>query len=150
MVLSKPQRAKVAERRAEAIGLRLAGMDWDTIATRLHYADKAAACKDVSRALAARLEEEGRAVEEYREVELMRLDRLQAAAWPAALAGDVRSIEAVLRLMIGRWKLLGLEAPVRAEVLTIDAINAEIQSLSGQVGGGDPVGEVAGPPAIEA
>ena len=49
------------------------------------------------------------AVDEYREVELTRLDALQSACWDAALAGDLRAISAALRVIEQRCRLLGLE-----------------------------------------
>ncbi len=51
------------------------------------------------------------AVEEYRELELARLDALQAAHWPQAVAGSVRSADLVLRVIDRRIKLLGLDQP---------------------------------------
>ena len=49
--------------------------------------------------------------EEYRELELARLDALQAAHWPQAVAGSVRSADLVLRVIDRRIKLLGLDQP---------------------------------------
>lgn len=42
-------------------------------------------------------------------MELDRLDRLQRAVWPTAMTGDVRSVEAVLKVIDKRTKLLGLD-----------------------------------------
>ena len=49
------------------------------------------------------------AVTEYRELELARLDALQAAHWPQAVAGSVRSADRVQRVIDRRMKLLGLD-----------------------------------------
>jgi hypothetical protein len=110
---SKAQRAKTAERRAKAIALRLAGLDYPVIAQRLGYSSRQAAAKDVERALATNLAEVGRSADELREIELMRLDRLQAAAWQKAVTngGDLRAIDTVLRIIDRRCKLLGLDGP---------------------------------------
>jgi hypothetical protein len=51
-----------------------------------------------------------------RGLELERLDALHAACWPAALAGHLRSIDTVLRIMRRRAALLGLDAPRRHHV----------------------------------
>uniref|UniRef100_UPI001B80034B hypothetical protein n=1 Tax=Amycolatopsis pretoriensis TaxID=218821 RepID=UPI001B80034B len=40
-----------------------------------------------------------------RALELMRLDRLQAAAWPAVLKGDLRAIDTVVRIISTRAKI---------------------------------------------
>lgn len=113
---SRAQRAKTAERRAQAIQLRLSGVDWQTIADRLGYSDRAAACKDVSRALETNQKAAEKAGEDYRVLELARLDRLQAALWAQALHGDHKAVDTLLRLMQRRAKMLGLdEAPDGAD-----------------------------------
>lgn len=43
-------------------------------------------------------------------MEVSRLDSLQNAVWPAAMAGDTRSVESALKIISQRAKLLGLEA----------------------------------------
>lgn len=116
MPASKAQRAKTADRRGKAIALRLAGMDWQTIADRLDYASRGAACVDVNRALEANLAEQSQAADTLREVETLRLDRLQAAAWPSAVKGDLKAIDTVLKVIDRRIKLQGLDMPLRAEL----------------------------------
>jgi hypothetical protein len=133
MPASKAQRAQTAERRGKAIALRLAGLDYETIAQRLGYSGRAAAYKDIERALAANLAQERASSEELRKVELLRLDRLQAAAWQAAATGDLRAIETVLKVIDRRCKLLGLDAPVRSRVEIVDdelaqALVAQLES----------------------
>lgn len=149
MAASKAQRAVTAERRAKAITLRLAGMDYSTIADRLGYSNRAAACKDITRALAVNLAELGRTADELREVELTRLDRLQAAAWAPAVGGDLRSIETVLRVIDRRCKLLGLDAPVRAEVWTISDIDAQIRALADELADRAETETPASPAGVE-
>lgn len=136
MPASKAQRAATAKRRAQAVAMRMAGLDYQTIADRLEYKTRQAAAKDVERALAANLAEVTRTAEEFREVERMRLERLQAAAWQAAVGGDLKAIETCLRIIDRRCKLLGLDAPQRHEVLTLDALDAEIQRLEKELGKG--------------
>jgi hypothetical protein len=121
--------ALVSKRRAQAIALRMAGMDYATIAERLDYASPQAASKDLYRAMRSYREEEESKVEEWRQLESQRLDRLQAAAWGKALKGDLKAIETVLKVISQRSKLLGLDMPLRAEV-------------SGPNGGAVPVGPV--------
>lgn len=137
MSASRAQRAKTAERRGRAIALRLAGLEYQAIADRLGYASRQAARVDVERALQANLAEESRQADLLRQVELQRLDRLQAAAWPAAAGGDLRAIDTVLKVIDRRCKLLGLDAPIRAEVMTIDAIEANIAALTAQLAAND-------------
>lgn len=144
MPASKAQRAKTAERRAKAVAMRLAGVDYETIAQRLGYASRGAAYTDIDRALQARLAEQHQGAHVLRQQELARLDRLQAAAWTAAASGDLKAIETVLKVIDRRCKLLGLDAPVRHEVVTLDAIDAEIARLTAELAGTGEAGEAAG------
>ena len=50
----------------------------------------------------------GAAVEDYRQTELARVDALQEALWPAAMTGDVTALEATLKVIESRCRLLGL------------------------------------------
>lgn len=127
MPASKAQRAKTADRRGKAIALRLAGMDWQTIADRLDYSSRAAACVDVNRALEANLAEQSQAADTLRETETLRLDRLQAAAWPSAVKGDLKAIETVLKVIDRRVKLQGLDMPLRAELSGPDGGPMQLQ-----------------------
>jgi hypothetical protein len=112
---SRAQRAKTADRRAKAIALRLAGTEWEQIANALGYANRSAACKDVSRALESALAEQTANAEVLRETELMRLDRIQRGLWPAAIAGDTRAADTALRVIDRRVRLLGLDVPPDVE-----------------------------------
>lgn len=109
MPASKAQRAKTADRRTKAIAMRLAGADWDLIANQLEYSGKAAACKDVTRAMEASLADQGRNAELLRHQELLRLDRLQRGLWTRAVAGDTKCADTVLRIIQTRIRLFGLD-----------------------------------------
>ena len=142
-----------AERDAEACRLRRDGCTYDHIARELGYADRGEAHKAVQRALVAIVQE---AAEEVRAVELDRLDMLWRAGLKVLRAKHVtvqngkvvmldgeplsddapvlNAIDRLLRIMERRAKLLGLDAPKRVEVLTMDIIDAEIARLSELVG----------------
>jgi hypothetical protein len=120
MPASKAQRATTAARRTQAISLRLAGVDYETIAAKLGYASRGAAYTDIDRALAANKAEEDAAKETLREVEAMRLDRLQAAVWSDATKGDTRSVDSALKIIAQRCRLLGLDAPTRTRIEIVD------------------------------
>lgn len=128
---SKAKTASVAKRRADAIKLRLAGVDFETIAERLGYASRGAASKDVCRAFDAYRAEEEAVIETWREVEGQRLDRLQAAAWPAAAKGDLKAIETVLKVIAQRSKLLGLDMPIKTEVSGPDGSAVRLTTVTG-------------------
>lgn len=125
--------------------MRLAGIEYDTIASRLGYASRGAACTDINRALEANVAEQNRNADVLRQEELQRLDRLQAGVWQAAAGGDPRSVDTALRIIDRRCKLLGLDAPQRHEVVTLDAVDNEIRRLTAELGtpGFDQTGEAA-------
>jgi hypothetical protein len=116
MSASPAKQAQVADRRAKAIAMYLAGADWQGIADALGYASRGAAHTDVTRALKANREAEAEKVQELRNVENLRLNRLQAAFWPKALKGDTKAAEIVLKCVAGRGRINGTDAPVRAEL----------------------------------
>ncbi|MFC9497629.1 hypothetical protein [Streptomyces sp. NPDC056982] len=157
MPASKAQQAATAKRRAQAIALRLAGMDYDTIAERLGYSSRGAATKDICRTLDAYRQEEEAKVEEWRQLESQRLDRLQAAAWAKAAKGDLKAIETVLKVISQRCKLLGLDMPQRTELSGPDGGAVplgsgsllELKTLIGIAGQTGPVDELAPAPDDE-
>lgn len=97
--------------------MRRDGLQYDDIAAQLGYASKAGAWKAVTTALKRR---EAEAVDELRQLEGMRLDALQAAVWPAAMAGDVQAVRAVVTISERRARLFGLDAPTRNELSGAD------------------------------
>lgn len=138
MSASKAQRAQTAERRKNAIAMRLAGADWDTIADRLGYASKGAAYTDVQRALEASLTGMRENAETLRQLANMRLDRLLMVVYPKALGGDLKAVEQARGIIADQRKLNGLDAPTKHEVVSIGAIEAEIAKLEALLPGNDP------------
>lgn len=141
-----PSKVRHAERAARALALRAAGRTFAQIARTpvcvecIHdphedacpaphclcdapeagvlYSQESAARRAVQRAL--------RAVEtipaaELLALELARCDELQAAAWPAALAGDWEAHRQVLRTMERRARLLGLDDFERSVAAFVEA-----------------------------
>jgi hypothetical protein len=125
MPISRAQRTVVADRRTKLLQMRLAGVDYDTIADRLDYGSASAARKDFTRAMRETLELEAEKADELRTLELQRLDRLQAAAWADALKGNLRAIETVLKVVDRRCRLLGLDAPLRLDATVSEEPSAQ-------------------------
>lgn len=94
-----------AYRKARAVELALGGASYDEIAQEVGYANRGTAWRTVQRALHDR---EVAAVDEYRELELARLDALQGTCWERALDGDIDAVAAVVRIIEQRSRLLGL------------------------------------------
>ena len=93
-------------RRARCVELALAGHSYDEIALEVGYQNRGTAWRAVQDSLNSRIAE---AVDGVPRAELARLDALQAAHWPQAVAGSVRSADLVLRVIDRRMKLLGLD-----------------------------------------
>ena len=106
MPMSAAQRVAVTERRTEAVRLAASGMGYSQSAKRLGFHDRSGAYKAIRSALAA---EQAEAVDELRQLECERLDRLQASMWDAALEGDIASVDRVLKVIAARVRLLGLD-----------------------------------------
>lgn len=121
MPASDAQRLSTADRRAQCLALRLAGAKWDEIAERLQYSGKAAACKDFSRALEQARGTIALNVAEMTEVELLRLDRVQAGSWKRALNGDPKSADIVLKVHDRRVRLLDLTGAQKNQDNAVDA-----------------------------
>lgn len=134
MTPTQDRRAANVERRRNAVALALAGVDYDTIAERLDYTNRAAVQKDIQRALRPLID--GRAAQtpdEQREVDLMRLDRLQASVWPAAITGDLRAIDTVTRIIATRARLLRADAEAHEAVQAATVMEAGISDLTARI-----------------
>jgi hypothetical protein len=126
MGASKAQRAAAAKKRAQATALRVAGVDWATIAERVGYASAGAACTAVGEALKANLREQDQNVDELRALGLAKVNRLQAAFWPAAIQDkDPKAAKVVLECIKQEARFQGTEAPTR--------INMEAQRLADEI-----------------
>ena len=113
-----PQTSPVEHRRERAVRLALDGHSYDHIANELGYANRSGAWKAVNGALRARTSE---AVDEYRELEIARLEALMASCFPKTVKGDLRAAEMCLKVIGAEVKLLGLD--------TLDASDTKVESI---------------------
>jgi hypothetical protein len=142
------------ERAVEAMRLRTRGMSYREIAQEMGFNNESAVRDLVSRALLATLSEPA---DDLRQLELQRLDFMWAAVLKVLerhhvtvsngkviYLGDtplhddapiLAAVDRLVKIQDRRAKLLGLDAPQRVEVLTIDAIDAELARLTQQLGG---------------
>lgn len=109
-------------RAQRCLDLKLQGSTWVAIAEAEGYADESGARRAAQRLLDRTGSE---LVAEYREVELGRLDALQARHWPAAMAGDLKAAEFVLKVSAQRSRLLGLNVPEKVIVAEAAALTDE-------------------------
>ena len=106
------KRVSLAERRAKALQLRIGGATLDAIASTLGYAQRANAMRDIDKAIDSITRPDALSLVK---VEMERLDAMQLSIWLKAKAGDFNAIDRLLKIMQRRAKLLGLDAPTRAE-----------------------------------
>lgn len=143
-----------AERDAEAARLKSRGLSYSQIARNLSYETASGAYKAVQRALAAVPAED---VDELRRIQSEQIDALTAKAievlesthYAHTVHGDLvrgpdgepmidsmptlHAIDRLLRLAERRAKLMGLDAPARHEVTTLDYLDAQIRDAAAEL-----------------
>lgn len=107
--MRKP-RAKIFEQRKKAMQLAIAGVDYQTVAEQCGYATKQAAWKAVKDMMRQNVQP---VAEQYRWMQVIRLDKMLAAIWSSVLNGNLQAIDRALKLEERRSQLLGLDAPVK-------------------------------------
>lgn len=67
--------------------------------------------------------------------ELAHMMELRAVLLPKARQGDAKAIDTLMRISDSARKLMGLDSPIRHEVqvITIEALDAEIETLQAQI-----------------
>jgi hypothetical protein len=154
---TRPAAAQIAKRRADAIQLRLAGVDYLTIGKKL-AADPAinsarvpypagygierfeageepprdAALaelvkQDLHRVMRQRRTKVNESADALRDLQDERLNRLLAGLWNQAAQGDVSAVDRVLKIMERQARLHGLDAPTKTEVTGADGGAVQVQ-----------------------
>ena len=100
--------AIAAVKRAKVVEAVAQGATFEDAARVAGYASRSGAYKAFWKAMEHR---EAEGVEGHRALELARLDALQVALWDDAVGGDVKAVNAVLRIIEQRSRLLGLDRP---------------------------------------
>ena len=157
MPISRATRATLAVRRAKLVEYRRRKVPYAQFYEELGYGSVDAARKDFHRALEESIAAQHGSVEVYREEQLTELDYLAEEAHKAlreqhyivAASGKVAldpdtdqplidygpkfaAIDRLVKILDRVAKLRGLDQ-IKVQVLTIDAIDAEIQRLSGEL-----------------
>lgn len=121
---ANPRRVKAAHMQAVAMRLRIKGYNLIEIAEQMDLLDaegmpntKAAHALLRDGIKRVRLEN----VEEFKDLELQRLDALQKVAWRRAANGNLDAMDRVIKIMDRRAKLLGLDAPAKFRMLFDEA-----------------------------
>ena len=119
-------RLAAVERQGKALALRKGGASYTAIAKALGYRSIQAAYYSVEAALQRILREPG---EEVRKLELERLDSMWLSLWDRIRRGDIDAIDAGLRIIDRRAKLLGLYPKEPALIVPI-SIDGRQQNIS--------------------
>jgi hypothetical protein len=155
------KQTSTAARDAEAAQLRANGLTYQAIAEKLGLSHRDLARRAVERALAATVREPA---DELRQLELIRLDALWVEAVKVMTtehitvnngrvievdgvplkddAPTLSAIDRLLKIMERRAKLVGLDSATKVEVLSVDALDKEIERLTAELGGTE-TGEAA-------
>lgn len=126
--------ALAAEREAQAVQLySLGGMTYDEIAEAVGYETRGGAQKAVTRGLKRRYDEStaDRDAAIQRHLEITR--EVIRHMGPGLRKGNPRSAEVIIQALAREARMLGLDAPVKADVKITDAMMAEIEELAEQM-----------------
>jgi hypothetical protein len=112
-----------AENRRKALQLRLAGLTFEEISDTMGLGNRGAAYALVRDSLEETRREIREDADRYVAEEVTRIERLIRAIWTKAIGNpgtgtdpDLKAIDRMEKLMARKAKLLGLDAPVRAEL----------------------------------
>lgn len=138
------RRLSAARKQSLCLSLRARGLPYRTIAERVGFAGPSGAHKAVMAALDDMLREP---TEHVRQLELERLDYLWNCLMERVSLGDAHAVNAAVRVMERRARLLGLDAPSRGVLLTVEVedllnamppeVQAAVRSELAQLAGGD-------------
>jgi hypothetical protein len=126
---------RLKKRRDRVMQLRIKGVNLKTIAKTIaddaeydspNY-DISLAHRDIMAALKELNASCSLSTEEYRRMELERLDQMQLAVQPQLKVGSLKAIDTALRICERRSKLLGLDAPFVMRVE--ETVSAELQQF---------------------
>lgn len=112
---STKEKAVTVPREIQALELRKRGLSYRAIGTKLNISHEQAR-QDVERELRRLADTRQDKAEELRELELERLDTLQEGLEAMAAVGNPSAVASMLRVMERRARLLGLDAPLKADV----------------------------------
>lgn len=129
---SRPTKAEVLDKQKRVLEAKKAGMTWAQAAKVGGYAN----ASNAQKAAMALLEDTAsETVEQYRAVSSLRLERLLAAVWANALAGDGAAWDRARQVTMDLAKLHGAIMPTRLEIT--DQMDREIAELASTLAAAD-------------
>lgn len=122
-------------RRCDAVELRFKqGMSYQQIADALGCG-KTTAIKLVRDALAERMRETTHMRDALIGEQLAVIEAILDGLLPRVASGDSRAAEVIIKALDRHARLLGLDAPVRADVRVTDELTAQIMQLADELAG---------------
>lgn len=135
MSVSQARTAEIAERRAALIRARIDGVSYEDIANDPQFGydgSVGAARKDFTRALRAARDAEQEMADTWVQQELDRLDHYLLSLADRVDHGEPRAIEVAIKVGERRAKLLGIDAPVKADVTVTEqptSVDLELRDM---------------------
>lgn len=96
-----------------ALQVRMSGATLEQVAEAVGYNSSQAVWKAITSMLDR---EQPIAIAEYRAMHVARIERLLMGVWQAAIGGDDKAQQQALRLLQELGKIMGVYAPIKAEV----------------------------------
>lgn len=116
------KKLKTVDRQSRAVELRKNGLTFRAIGEaiaeeyNLPNYNQSRAFEDVDKAMKYSLKEMALSCAEQRELENQRYDDLLLGLWPRVQQGEVKAIAEATKIIQGRCKMLGLDAPIEIKV----------------------------------
>jgi transcriptional regulator with XRE-family HTH domain len=125
----------LAQRRQKVSALRLMHYTQREIAAEIGVS-VATVNRDLAVVRAEWAERRTQSYESWVAEELAKIDLLERAILPSAIAGDDKAQARIVQFMDRRARMMGLDKPERFEhtVITLDAVEAEIARLEREMG----------------
>ena len=122
---TSPRRITAVEKQRIALELRMAGRTLAEIAKELGYANHTSALYAINTALQKTLQP---TADDFRALTLERLTKVLQIHWPLMLNRDEKSTVLVLKAIKDMRELLGLDAPVKLDVM-LHEIKVEVYTV---------------------
>ncbi|MGY4103439.1 hypothetical protein ACW2Q0_28330 [Nocardia sp. R16R-3T] len=134
---SRRTNARSAERQERALQLLIGGATNQQVADQLGYSSRGAAHNAITKALAEHAARRAELAGQALTLTLARLDALWRPQYIKAIRGDGAAAETCLRILDRQMKLLGLVAPIRADVTiaTRTELDVEVEQLLDRLAG---------------
>jgi hypothetical protein len=118
------RKLRAMPKQQQALTMRLAGAQYETIASQLGYKDRSGAFRAVQAALKSTLREPAEAL---RELEAQRLDAANLAIWSPVQQGNLQAIDRFIKISQRRADLLGLDAPPAENTIPLGDVTIHIK-----------------------